>query len=48
MKRDDIVFDGKPEKMSVGVHADGKQDTIHLYSLSVSVPQVDVTVTPTP
>jgi len=36
MTRDDIVFDGKPAEMRVGVHADGNKDTLYLYELTVS------------
>jgi len=38
MTRDDIVFFGKPAKMQVGVHADGNNDTLYLYDLTVSTP----------
>jgi hypothetical protein len=38
MTRDDIVFEGQPAKMSVGVHADGNNDTIYLHELTVSEP----------
>lgn len=38
MTRDDIVFYGKPAEMQVGVHADGNNDTLYLYDLTVSTP----------
>ena len=38
MTRDDIVFNGKPAEMRVGVHADGNNDTLYLYELTVSTP----------
>jgi len=36
MTRDDIVFYGKPAEMRVGVHADGNNDTLYLYELTVN------------
>ncbi len=47
MTRDDIVFNGKPAKMWVGVHADGNKDTIYLHELTVNTPGTAATA-PTP
>jgi len=46
LERDDIVFDGKPAKMRVGVHGDGNQDTIYLHELTVSTLGEDLAATP--